>query len=249
MRLGCTLWFLGHPGEAVRACDAALALVDELGHPYSRRLVLMFAAVLALEMRDTARLRAHIAEMLAPGIEDEAIHVRGTIEVFAGHAEVLDGQIARGIARIVRALDDPTWFEQAPGQIAVFLRVLLEACAVAGDARTGLAASERLLQKNMGVRLWEAEGHRFRAEFMVALGASNEDVAAELEQALEIARRQGARSLELRAATSLLRHYLECGDDLAAANARRLVTALSDSLHESRDTPDMREAEALLSDG
>ncbi|CAN5582312.1 AAA family ATPase [soil metagenome] len=247
MRLGCTLWFLGHPVEAARARDAALALVDEVNHPYSRRLVLMFAAVLALEMRDTALLREHVTEMLAPGIEEEAIHIRGTIEVFAGHVEVLDGQFERGIACIVPALDDPTSYEQAPGQIAMFLRVLLEACLVASDIRTGLAASERLLLKNKGVRLWDAEAHRFRAEFMAALDASNEDITRELEQALAIARRQGARSLELRAATSLLRHHLASDNGRAAARARIVLREICDTLVESHDTPDMRAAITVLS--
>lgn len=247
MRLGCTLWFLGHPVEAVRACNAALRLVDEIVHPYSRRLVLMFAAVLALEMRDAARLRQYVAEMVTPRLEEEAIHIRGTIEVFAGHAEVLDGQVTSGIARIQRALNDPTSSEQAPGQIAIFLRVLLEACAVAGDAETGLAASERLLLKSKGVRLWDAEAHRCRAEFMTALGGSSANIAAELEQALDVARRQGARSLELRAATRLLRYHLASGNDQAVAPVREILRRLCDSMAESQDTPDMHAAIAALS--
>lgn len=247
MRLGCTLWFLGHLDAASRARDTALALTEELGHLYSRRLVLMFAAVLALEMRDTARLREHVAEMLNPGIEEEAIHVRGTVEVFAGYVEVLDDLPAQGIARIIRALDNPESYEQAPGQIAMFLRVLLEACSVAGDVRTGLAASERLLQKSRGVQLWDAEGYRLRAEFMATSGTPVDDIATELKQAVDIARRQGARSLELRATTSLLRNYRACGNDPAAARTRATLHTLCQSMAESRDTPDMHAAMAALS--
>ena len=101
----------------------------------------------------------------------------------------------------------------------VWMRVLLEACAVAGDARTGLAAAER--RDRVGRSLWEAEARRLRAEFLVVLDAPQDEIEAELERALQTARRQGARALELRAATSLLRLRRARGDGLAT---RRRVT-------------------------
>jgi DNA-binding SARP family transcriptional activator len=247
IRLACTLWFLGHPEAATGACDAALALAEEIGHPYSRSLTLVFAALLALEMRDPLRLRAFSAELATARADDAPVHVRSTAEVFAGHIDVLDGRVGSGLARIQHILDDPDASEQAPGQEAFFLRVLLESCTLAGDARAGLTTANRLLTKNRGVRLWEAETHRFRAQFLAALGASHEDVEAEINQALETARRQGAKLFELRAAASLLRHHQTTGNDRAVAEVRAALKALVESLPETYDTPDMREAEAALS--
>ena len=74
---------------------------------------------------------------------------------------------------------------------------------MAGDARAGLAAAERAI--GMDAALWEAETRRLRAEFLAALDAPQDEIEAELERALQTARRQGARALELRAASSLLR--------------------------------------------
>jgi hypothetical protein len=52
-RLAVTLWLLGHTEAAIRARDAGLALADEIGHPYSKSVGLVFGALLAFEMVTT----------------------------------------------------------------------------------------------------------------------------------------------------------------------------------------------------
>jgi tetratricopeptide (TPR) repeat protein len=67
-RLGNTLWFLGHPEAATRAAGAALALAEEVGHPFSRATALVFAAMLAVDLGDPAAVQAHTAALFAlPG--------------------------------------------------------------------------------------------------------------------------------------------------------------------------------------
>jgi hypothetical protein len=201
-RLGNTLGFLGHPEAAIRARDAALARAIETGHPHDREAALLFGAMLGLELRDPASVRTLTAELAArPG--DLARPTRVVAGALAGYVEVLDGREA-GVAHIGRALEDPAEEEHAPGMHAMVARVLLEACAVAGDAGTGLVAADRALGLDDNVRTWESEARRRRAEFLAALGATGDEVEAELRRALEVARRQGARLLERRAAASLL---------------------------------------------
>jgi hypothetical protein len=124
------------------------------------------------------------------------------------------------------------------------LRVLLEACAAAGDAQTGLAAAERAI--GLDASLWEAEARRLRAEFLAALEAPPDEIELELERALQTARRQGARALELRATTSMLRLRQRRGDDPAIAAARDALQLILDTMPEGRDTRDVREATSLL---
>jgi hypothetical protein len=125
---------------------------------------------------------------------------------------------------------------------ASIARVLLAACLAAGDARAGLDAADRVLAAEDNVRTWAAEARRLRGEFLAALGAPAGQVEAELERAVATARRQGARMLELRAAASLLRQRL----DRDPGPARDALAALVAAVPEGRDTPDLREALALL---
>jgi hypothetical protein len=232
----------------VRARAAALALATGTGNPHNREAALLFGAMLALELRDPATVRAATAELTArPG--ELARPTQVVADALAGYAEVLDGREAAGVDRIRRALEGPAEDEHAPGMQAMVARVLLEACAVTGDARTGLVAAGRALGLDGGVRTFESEARRRRAEFLAALGAPGDEVEAELRRALEVARAQGARLLELRAAASLLRRSLGSGDDRATGQARAGLEAVVAALPEGRDLPDLREAAELLARG
>ena len=244
-RLANTLGFLGHLEAAVRARAAALARAAETGNPHSREAALLFGAMLGLELRDPASVRASVAELAAwPG--DLARPMAVVTDALAGYVEVLDGREAAGVVRIRQALEDPAGGEHAPGMHDMVARVLLEACAATGDARAGLVAADRALAPGGNVRTWESEARRRRGEFLAALGAPGEDVEAELWRALEVARDQGARLLELRAAASLLRRRLQAGDDRSRRQARELLGSVLDAVPEGRGTPDLRDAAALL---
>ena len=90
-----------------------------------------------------------------------------------------------------------------PGFHGMLMRIQLEACVAANDARTGLAVADQALGMGGGTELWEAEFRRLRAGFLAALGAASADVEAELERAIVVARRQAARAFELRARADL----------------------------------------------
>jgi DNA-binding SARP family transcriptional activator len=247
-RLGNTLGFLGHLDAAARARAAALDRATESGNAHSHEAALVFGAMLALELRDPPALRGYTAALTTrPG--DLARPMRVVADALAGYVEVLDGRGAAGIARIREALEDPSEAQHAPGLHAMVARVLLEAGVATGDAGTALAAADRLLGRDDRVRTWESEGRRRRGELLAALGAPDGDAEAELRRALEVARHQGARLLELRAAASLLRRRLDAGDDRSLRQARELLEAVVDAVPEGRDAPDLREALALLDRG
>ena len=245
-RLGNTLWFLGQPDAARRARDAACALADEIGHPYTRSTARVFAGMLALELRDPGHLRACVALLKAGHAEQEARQTRISSDALEGYLDVLDGQAETGIARIQRVLAESLGAERAPGQHAMVVRVLLEACAAAGAARLGREVADRALAMTGGARVWHAEIHRLRGEFLAALGGPASEVDAAFERAFQVAQRQGAQALALRAATSLVRHRVACGHGPDARAAFTRLAALVDGSPEGRDTPDLREASALL---
>ncbi|HVL31745.1 MAG TPA: AAA family ATPase [Solirubrobacteraceae bacterium] len=212
MRLAYTLWLLGRDDESARTRDAALAHAAASGHPYTRAAARVWAAMLALEGRDERRLRELVRQAAATGAGDEPRQIAVLQEILAAHVDVLDGAAREGIARIERALDEVSSGEPpAPGAPGLVARVLLEACAAAGDARAGLRAADRALVLGGGAQLWEAEIRRLRAEFACSLGAPLREIDAELVLAVEVAERQGASALAARAQQT--RERLDAGRD------------------------------------
>jgi adenylate cyclase len=163
-----------------------------------------------------------------------------------GFVEVFDGRAESGFARIQRVIASAPPVPPAPGNHALLQRILLEACAVAGEARMGLATAERLLAMGEAAGVWEAEAHRCRADFLATFDAPAPEVEAEFDRALRAARLQGARSLELRAATSLLDYRLGHGAGAAVCEARNQLAAILNRFDEGRETADLRQASALL---
>lgn len=94
-----------------------------------------------------------------------------------------------------------------------------------------------------GQQYWTAELHRLAGELHLEVDRDFARATACFEQALEIARTQKAKSLELRAAASLARLWR---DQVKRAEARQLLAPIYDWFTEGFDTLDLIEAKALL---
>jgi hypothetical protein len=99
----------------------------------------------------------------------------------------------------------------APGVPGVATRLLLAGYAIAGEPEAGLALADEALSMGCGAELWEAEIRRLRATFLEALGAPGDEVTAELERSLTVARRQQARAFEQRIRETLAERSLSHG--------------------------------------
>jgi predicted ATPase len=126
-----------------------------------------------------------------------------------------------------------------------YLGILARIHAELGDCMTGL---ELLGEAYDGVRrtevyLWQAELHWLEGELLSMSGASRARVEACFIEALEVARRQEARSFELRAAASLARLWADQGK---RARAHDLLAPVYHWFVEGFETADLKEAKALL---
>lgn len=119
--------------------------------------------------------------------------------------------------------------------------------ARAGSAAAGLALVDEALARvgTHGESLYRAELHRLRGECLVRVQRGTDRAEAAFQRALAIARSQGARWWELRAAISLARLRIE---QRRHADARRLLAPLCAAFDEGADTADLRAARALLGD-
>jgi predicted ATPase len=127
----------------------------------------------------------------------------------------------------------------------LFLGLLAEACGRAGQVEEGLRALREALEaiQTTEERICEAEVYRLRGQLLLQSAAQQGEAEAWYQQALEIARRQQAKSLELRAAMSLSRLWQRQGK---RAEARQLLAPIYDWFTEGFDTADLQEAKALL---
>jgi predicted ATPase len=165
--------------------------------------------------------------------------------ILQGWADAQRGEAATGIARI----RDGFAAAEATGDrvsTPLFLTLLAEALALAGKIEEGLATLDDALAKAAvsGVKGWDAEIHRLRGELTGRLPHPDPAKAEEsFRTALAIAREQGTRGYELRAATSLAWLWRE---QSRRDEARDLLAPLYASFTEGFDTPDLKDAKALF---
>ena len=102
------------------------------------------------------------------------------------------------------------------------------------------------MANDKGERRWDAELYRLKGEILLVHSAEHHAEAETcFRQALDVARRQQAKSWELRAATSLSRLWQQQGK---RAEAHTLLAEVYDWFTEGFDTADVREARRLLTD-
>jgi predicted ATPase len=240
----CCLWALGYPEQALQRSEEALALARELDHPFSLADGLAFGGCMYNKMRrDPHALKDHAEELMRLSKENALLSWLATGTYYRGEAAVMLGQFQEGIAQIREGM----MVEQTIGVRLYWpgiLGTLAEAQAEAGQPEEGLATLDEALAlvEQTGERHWEAELHRLRAELLLTQG---EDAAAEasFQEALQVARDQSAKSWELRATTSLARLWQEQG---RIHEARQMLAEIYGWFTEGFDTPDLKEAEALL---
>jgi predicted ATPase len=165
--------------------------------------------------------------------------------ILQGWADAQQGQATRGIALIRDGLAST----EATGtrvSAPLFLTLLAEALALAEKIEEGLVALDEALAQaaSSGVRGWDAEIHRLRGELTARLPHPDPAKAeGSFRTALAIAREQGTRGYELRAAASLARLRRDQGRH---GEARDLLAPVYGWFTEGFDTPDLKEAKALL---
>jgi predicted ATPase/class 3 adenylate cyclase len=239
------LWLLGYPEQARQHSQAALTLARALSHPHTLAAVLFFVAMLhqCRRERHLARDRAEATIALAreQGLPDWVVY--GTI--VQGWALAVQGQWEEGIAQIQQNL---VALQATGAQIGQpgFLTLLAEAYAAAGQVDAGLDVLSKALAlvDHTGERYREAELYRLKGELLWRQTVPDvSQAAACLQQALTVARRQQARSWELRAAMSLARLWQRQGKQSAA---RELLAPVYGWFTEGFDTVDLQEARALL---
>jgi predicted ATPase len=241
------LWLLGHPGQATRRSAEAVALGRQLGQPSTLALALHFDAMVRQYRREGAAAAESAVAATALSAEHGFSFWRAGGQVLRGWALADQGALADGIAQMRQGI--AAWVATGSETYRTyFLSLLAEMLGRAGRAEEGLGVLDEglSLARRTGERFQEAELHRLRGELLLARPPGKEtarEAARCFLEGLAVARGQGARSLELRAATSLARLYRSQG---RRPEAKALLAKSCGWFTEGLETPDLRGARALL---
>src|SRR5713101_134586 len=251
---GWTLWQLGYPDQSLTKSREALTLAQELAHPPTLAFVLSFTATTHRFRQEiqVVQERAEAQITLSNEQGSDLGMTQGLIQW--GWALSEQGRSEEGIAQIRQGLATRSAMGVRLGE-GLYLSWLAEAQAKAGQVEEGLTvlAEAMAALDETGERINEAELYRFKGELTMksqeVQGAKFkvQSVEAEAEacfhKAIEIAQRQGAKSMELRAVMSLARLWQKQGKK---KEARQRLAEIYDWFTEGFDTADLKEAKALL---
>jgi predicted ATPase len=256
------LWQLGYPEQALKRSHEALTLAQELSHPFSLGLALVMAGLLHQLRREGQATQERAEAAMTLSTEQGFAEWLGGGSLLRSWALAEQGQREEGITQMHQALAAM----QAVGievARAAFLAPLAEAYGKAGQAEEGLTvlAEALAIVDRTGERIYEAELYRLKGQLTLqkfqvsgskfqvenSLGSRVQSLESEAEEcflkAIEIARKQQAKSLELRAVVSLARLWQQ---QRKQKDAHQILAEVYGWFTEGFDTKDLQEAKALL---
>jgi predicted ATPase len=239
------LWLLGYPDQSVARVHDGLMMASKLSHPYTLAFAGVLAALCSQMRREVAATLEQAEATVALATEHGFPHWAALGTILCGWALAMRDRSEAGIAQLSQGI--ATWrANDVSVSVPYALTLQADAARLVGHIDEGLRSLDEaqavLMQQE---DLWfEAELYRLRGELLLRQSITP-DAEAEtwLRRALAVARRQQAKSLELRAATSLARLWHAQGKH---SKARDLLSSIYGWFTEGFDTVDLKDAKALL---
>lgn len=238
------LYFLGHPEKAHKCCQSTVKQARELGNPNTLAQALCYAAALHRWSNQPAEALLTSAESIAIAKEHGLLMLKTCSEMTHGWADVAHGREKEGmlelnscIAAMRLALGGlSVIFLSSLAEAHIYLKQYDEALVVIAEAQAEAAIT--------GDGHFLAELHRLKGVCLLALSPSNAEHAEScFTQALTLSRQQQAKTLELRAATSMAQLWQQHGKQ---KDARHVLEQVYNWFTEGFDTFDLQQASKLL---
>jgi class 3 adenylate cyclase/predicted ATPase len=242
-----TLWCLGYPDQGLGRIDEAVALAQQIAHPYSLSYALHVAAVFHQYRREVRFTQEHAEATIVLATEQGFPHWMALGSILHSWALAQQGQGRDGIAQINQGL---ITYRATGAEIErpYSLGLLADVHGTMGQPEAGLTVlTEALsLADTTGARWYESELYRLKGELLLQQSLDNHTEADTwFQHAIRIAQSQQAKSWELRAATSLARLWQQQGK---RQEAQDLLAPVYGWFTEGFDTADLKDAKALLNE-
>jgi DNA-binding response OmpR family regulator/class 3 adenylate cyclase/predicted ATPase len=244
--LSWTRWHLGYVDQASAVATEAMKLAEELSHPHTLVYAICHArGFMDLFRRSCEDTQSYAALVISLCTENGFSHWLNCGRVLEGRGKICRGEVDKGIEVLRAGLLG--WQQRgARLWLPIFLTLEAEACVEAGRTEAALRIIEEALtiSEETGESWATAEVLRVKARALQAAGGAEAgDIETVLINSLEMARRQQARCWELRAACDLARLWHGQG---RGTKALKLLEPVYEQFTEGFDTPDLRDAKALM---
>lgn len=237
------LWLFGYPEKAFQRADDGYQLTLEIRHPFSIAFGLLGKTLAYLFAGDVRQLENWAPELLKYSFKNK-------YNFFMTMSSIINGW---WLARIGKVNDAISQMEQAEEVMLkgktysprpLLVGTFMDVYRIAGLVEKGIHLFDQELQEHplTGQRFFESEIRRLHGELLFLQGKS-EEAESEFQLALDIARRQEARSLELRGGMSLARLW---HDQKQEHEAYQLLSGIYNRFTEGFETADLLEARELL---
>jgi hypothetical protein len=232
-------WLLGYPEHGVALGKDALALAEQIAHPFSLSVALQFQSMLHVDRGEPelALERLEAAEAL---VGEQRLGFLIEPQLLRGGALTAHGALEDAVACLREGLAKPTQWR------CYGLTKLADVLTRQGEHRAALSAARDALNtaEKTGQRQWDAELKRCEGVALFGLNRLGEGEKA-LAESIGIPQRQQAKAFELRAAMSMARLWRDQGK---LDEARELLAPVYGWFTEGFDTLDLKEAKALLNE-
>jgi predicted ATPase len=240
-----TFWGQGYPDQAGDYSRRAIELAEKLSHPLSIAIAHALGGFVRQHRGEVAKAMSSAQQTIHVCSEMGIPHYLAVGHILHGWALAASGEAEQGIAEMLQGLE--IYGETGAAlRRSYYLTLLAGAYGMAGRAAEALKTIDDAYRAvdEVGELWWHAEVRRTRGQLLLAESAENSNEAeACFGQAIEIARSQSAKSLELRAATSLAQLW---GGEGRRDEARQLLAPVHGWFTEGFETADLKDAKTLL---
>ena len=234
-------WMLGYPDRSLDELRAAVRSAETLGHPLTLAQTLCFAALVHIFRHEPSAAADYAGRALRICEEQRIAQLHALALCADGWALGASGESEKGLAQIGQGLDS---YGLGVSQ-HMLLALQADAQLAIGKPEAALASVAAGLKavEKMGGAPLEAELYRLRGEALLAGAGTVSEAETAIEQAIDVARRQNAKSWELRGAMSLARLRRQQGRPQEAV---ALLAPILAWFTEGFDTADLQDAKTLL---
>jgi adenylate cyclase len=234
-------WILGHPERSLEKLKASVKSAEALVHPLTLAQTQCVAALIHIFRREPSAATDYAARALRICEEQRIAQWQARSLCERGWVLCVSGESEKGLAQIEQGVES---YGLGASQ-HILLALQADALLASGKPEATLAsvtAGLEAAEKMEGAPL-EAELYRLKGEALLAGAGTLSEAEAAIEEGIDIARRQNAKSWELRGAMSLARLRRQHGRPQEAA---ALLAPIYARFTEGFDAADLKEAKTLL---